>query len=133
MNKSNDNRKQKQCTVRLKAEKDTYTGKLIEFLNDGSDSKTRLIQNTLEARFLPFVLDKDDPNFHVHVYDCLGQLEGFKQAIINYYGITTYPQGQGTVVPAKRVEVAQRQKTDVTDDVKENRQKHLNRFKKSGV
>mgnify|MGYP001801371104 CR=1 FL=1 len=84
-------RNQKQCTLSFKVvlngDESSDTGQLIEFLNSKSSSKNRIAINTLEARFLPLLLDKEDPLSMVCALDCLGKLEGFKQAIISYYGL----------------------------------------------
>lgn len=87
-------RNQQQCTLSfktlLKSKGSQGTAKLIDFLNSEVPDKNRVTVETLEARFLPLLLDKDDPQSRIHAMDCLGRLEGFKQAIIRHYG---FPQG----------------------------------------
>lgn len=147
MSKSNGKkRKQKQCTLNftvvLNADEDTNIGKLIDFLNDNSKSeKSRIAINTLEARFLPLLLDRDDPNSEIYALDCLGKLDGFRQAIINYYGLTAAPPQAYAVDSSKRPEIHQdlpanenqissndRNEVKATNDLKAKRQGRLDTF-----
>lgn len=148
--KQDNKRKQKQCTLRFKvvlnADEKTNLGRLIEFLNNGNCDKKRDTINTLEARFLPFLIDKNSPDAKRIALDCARRLMAFAQAILDYYGLSLAgPQVQaepafssgivadghdsnGSIDNSSNSDDNE-QKLQVTNDLREKRRQNLDVFK----
>ena len=61
----------KQKRLSLRAEADSALGQVIAYLQSISPNERELVSQTLLARFLPFVLDKEDPVAVGMVCQCL--------------------------------------------------------------
>lgn len=71
----------KQKRLSLRAEADSALGQVIAYLQSISPNERELVSQTLLARFLPFVLDKEDPVAAGMVHQCLAQCLAYHHAI----------------------------------------------------
>lgn len=82
-------RRQKSLTVTIRSNSDTLKGKLIEYLQSHPFGANSVVEDTLLARFLPFLLDskKKTSSDRKQVKQCLGKLSGYEKAIALEWGI----------------------------------------------
>ena len=71
----------KQKRLSLRAEADSALGQVIAYLQSISPNERELVSQTLLARFLPFVLDKEDPVAAGMLRQCLAQCLAYQHAI----------------------------------------------------
>jgi len=83
--------KPKQKTLQLRADDHTSLGKIITYLQAHIVSSRKLNASTLEARFLPFVMDKDDPEFFETAIECAEICEAWGATIRQYAGLNVEP------------------------------------------
>jgi hypothetical protein len=74
-------RVQKQLTIKMRAYSHSYMGKLIEFLQEHPQGTSAVAMEVLNARFLPFLLDKSDSRSRDIALQCAAQLDGYARAI----------------------------------------------------
>ena len=67
--------------IKLRANPDSGLGKCISYLQENPFNQQMLAAQTLEARFLPFVMDKNDPQFHGIAIQCAEQCLSWAWAI----------------------------------------------------
>ncbi len=70
--------------IKLRANPDSGLGKCISYLQENPFNQQMLAAQTLEARFLPFVMDKNDPQFHGIAIQCAEQCLSWARAIQQY-------------------------------------------------
>ena len=70
--------------IKLRANSDSGLGKCISYLQENPFNQQMLAAQTLEARFLPFVMDKNDPQFHGIAIQCAEQCLSWARAIQQY-------------------------------------------------
>ncbi len=70
--------------IKLRANPDSGLGKCITYLQENPFNQQMLAAQTLEARFLPFVMDKNDPQFHGIAIQCAEQCLSWARAIQQY-------------------------------------------------
>ncbi len=73
----------------LRAKEGSMKAKLIEYLQSHPNGIVNVVEDTLLARFLPFLLDskKKKESDRKHVKQCLGTLSGYEKAIALEWGI----------------------------------------------
>lgn len=86
----------------LRAGMNTVLGRVITHLQDELTNQRELASNTLQARFLPFVVGKDDPRFLEIALRCACQCEAWAREIREYAGLSipTSPVYSNTVLEA---------------------------------
>ncbi|MEL4896920.1 hypothetical protein [Crocosphaera sp. Alani8] len=70
--------------IKLRANPDSGLGKCISYLQENPFNQQMLAAQTLEARFLPFVMDKNDPQFQGIAIQCAEQCLSWARAIQQY-------------------------------------------------
>ena len=70
--------------IKLRANPDSGLGKCISYLQENPFNQQMLAAQTLEARFLPFVMDKNDPQFQEIAIQCAEQCLSWARAIQQY-------------------------------------------------
>jgi hypothetical protein len=70
--------------LKLRANSDSGLGKCISYLQENPFNQQMLAAQTLEARFLPFVMDKNDPQFQGIAIQCAEQCLSWARAIQQY-------------------------------------------------
>lgn len=70
--------------LKLRASQDSGLGKCIAYLQEHPLKQQTLASQTLEARFLPFVMDKNDPQFEAIAIQCAEQCLSWARAIQQY-------------------------------------------------
>ena len=73
--------KDTQMTIRLRAYRHTAQGRLIEWLNQHPRGTQAIAIETLEARFLPLVMDPDDDQARALALECALLLKGYLEHI----------------------------------------------------
>ncbi len=76
--------KQTDKHLKLRANPDSGLGKCIAYLQEHPSPQQMLAAQTLEARFLPFVMDKNDPQFEAVAIQCAEQCLSWARAIQQY-------------------------------------------------
>ena len=101
----------------LRAGVNTVLGKVIAHLQDELTNQKELASTTLQARFLPFVVGKDDPRFQEIALRCACQCEAWAREIREYAGLSipTSPAYSNTVL-----EASARHSNDVYDRKEED-------------
>jgi len=83
----------------LKCEKDfvvtgdakTFFGLAITYVRKNFSNKADMIKQTIIARFLPYVLSKDHPEYRAICLMCISDLESWTRAIREYSGLNPVP------------------------------------------
>lgn len=102
--------KDTQVTVKVKAYRHTATGKLIELLNSHPRGKVAVAWETIEARFLPFVLDPEDERSRETALECALMLKGYLEKIQLQWDLPELlpmPAEQGVGLNGDRAEAAE--------------------------
>ena len=76
--------KQTDKPLKLRASPDSGLGRCIAYLQEHPSPQQMLAAQTLEARFLPFVMDKNDPQFEAVAIQCAEQCLSWARAIQQY-------------------------------------------------
>ncbi len=76
--------KQTDKHLKLRANPDSGLGRCIAYLQEHPSPQHTLAAQTLEARFLPFVMDKNDPQFEAVAIQCAEQCLSWARAIQQY-------------------------------------------------
>ena len=71
----------------LKGGVDTSLGLVIQYLQQIPENRIEVAKQTLTTRFLPFVLDKNDPNYLSIALTCATACESWAKAIREYSGL----------------------------------------------
>ncbi len=79
--------------IKLRANPDSGLGKCISYLQENPFNQQMLAAQTLEARFLPFVMDKNDPQFHGIAIQCAEQCLSWARAIQQYASLNMDLEG----------------------------------------
>lgn len=82
--------------LQLRATDNTSLGKIITYIQNHPSNTQALATSTLEARFLPFVMDTDDPAFLETAIQCARSCESWAATIREYVGLAQ----NSTAVPA---------------------------------
>jgi len=93
-------RRQKSLTIRLRADADTLKGRLIDYLQSHPHGTYEVIEETLLARFSPFILEPNNRKFNSRdeVLQSLAKLQGYCQAIAYRWGIKLEGTSTSTTV-----------------------------------
>ncbi len=78
-------------TLQLRSPADSSLGQVIAYLQNHISGIQKLSAFTLEARFLPFVMDKDDPEFLETAIECAEICEAWGATIRQYVGLSVEP------------------------------------------
>ena len=70
--------------LKLRATPDSGLGRVITHMQNGLTSQQELAAATLLARFLPFAIDKDHPQFREIAIRCATECEAWAKAIREY-------------------------------------------------
>ena len=70
--------------LKLRANPDSGLGKCIAYLQEHPMNQQTLAGQTLLARFLPFVMDRNDPQFEAISIQCVQQCLSWARAIQQY-------------------------------------------------
>ena len=71
---------------KLRSPPHTSLGKIITYLQNHPTNTQELVARTLEARFLPFTMDKEDPAFYEIAVNCAEVCEAWGATIRQYIG-----------------------------------------------
>ena len=80
--------------LKLRAASSSGLGRVITHLQQGSFNQQELASTTLQSRFLPFVMDRSEPEFRSVAIRCATECEAWARAIREYAdlgGISTVP------------------------------------------
>ncbi len=75
--------------LKLRATSDSALGRVITHLQNGLTNQQELAAASLLARFLPFALDQDDPQFREIAIRCANDCEAWAKAIREYASLAT--------------------------------------------
>ncbi len=79
--------------LKLRANPASRLGLTISYLQALDTDTTRIAGSTLESRFLPFTLDRHDPNWVGIAIQCAAECEAWAKAIRDYLALhTTSPE-----------------------------------------
>ena len=82
-----NNRKRK--SLKLTFEENTPEGQMIAYIQQLPFDNQTLALQTLQARFLPFVIDKSDRNFQEIALQCACMCESWAKVIREYASLQT--------------------------------------------
>lgn len=114
--------------LKLRAGFNTALGRVIAYLQDEPTNQRELASNTLLARFLPFIVAKDDPRFFEIAIRCACQCEAWAKEIREYAGLSipTEPTYSNTVTP-----VGGRQSNDIYSQEEDDDDEELEELEES--
>jgi hypothetical protein len=72
----------------LRAKRNARLGKALAYLQSLDINTNPIASQTLEARFLPFAIDKNDPEFLAIALQCAAECEAWGKAIREYAGFS---------------------------------------------
>lgn len=89
--------------LNFRANPHSRLGKIITYLQNGDAKK--IGEKTLETRFLPFVMEKDDPLFVGIAIQCAAECEAWARAIREYAQLSHLPSldARIDIVPSEQV------------------------------
>ena len=70
--------------LKLRAASKSGLGRVIAYLQNGSNNQQELASTTLQSRFLPFAMDRSDPEFLSVSIRCATDCEAWARAIREY-------------------------------------------------
>ena len=70
--------------LKLRAASTSGLGRVITHLQNGSNNQQELASTTLQSRFLPFAMDRSDPEFRSVAIRCANECEAWARAIREY-------------------------------------------------
>jgi hypothetical protein len=73
----------------LKAEPESSLGKTIAYIQSSPINNQGLAVQTLQTRFFPFVVDRNDPKFYETAIQCAIECEAWGRMIREYAGLST--------------------------------------------
>lgn len=74
--------------LELNAPSDSPLGRVITYLENHPIEAELLANLTLSVRFLPFIIDRNDPNFEAVVHQSITECEAWARAIRAYAGLS---------------------------------------------
>jgi hypothetical protein len=75
--------------LKLRAADKSALGRVIAHIQEQPVNNQELASATLQARFLPFVMDKNDPHFREVAIRCATECEAMAKAIREYAGLNS--------------------------------------------
>ena len=81
--------------LKLRAASTSGLGRVITYLQNGSNNQQELASTTLQSRFLPFAMDRSDPEFRSVSIRCATECEAWAKAIREYADL-----GEISVLPS---------------------------------
>ncbi|MGB5635769.1 MAG: hypothetical protein WBM86_23730 [Waterburya sp.] len=83
--------------LKLRAASTSGLGRVITHLQQGSNNQQELASTTLQSRFLPFAMAKDEPEFRSVAIRCATECEAWARAIREYAELGEIPALPGVV------------------------------------
>ena len=83
--------------LKLRAALKSGLGRVITYLQDGSNNQQELASTTLQSRFLPFAMDRSEPEFRSVAIRCATECEAWARAIREYAELGENPTLTPTV------------------------------------
>lgn len=83
--------------LKLRATPDSGLGRVIAHLQQGSFNQQELASTTLQSRFLPFAMDRDEAEFRSVAIRCANECEAWARAIREYAELGIYPPMAGVM------------------------------------
>lgn len=77
--------------LKLRAASTSGLGRVISHLQNGSNNQQELASTTLQSRFLPFAMDRSEPEFRSVSIRCANECEAWAKAIREYAELGVYP------------------------------------------
>ncbi|MGB5709664.1 MAG: hypothetical protein WBM44_01955 [Waterburya sp.] len=77
--------------LKLRAASTSGLGRVITHLQQGSNNQQELASTTLQSRFLPFAMAKDEPEFRSVAIRCATECEAWARAIREYAELGEIP------------------------------------------
>ena len=77
--------------LKLRAALSSGLGRVITYLQDGSNNQQELASTTLQSRFLPFAMDRSEPEFRSVSIRCATECEAWARAIREYADLEVIP------------------------------------------
>ena len=77
--------------LKLRAASKSGLGRTIAYLQNGSNNQQELASTTLQSRFLPFAMDRSDPEFLSVSIRCATDCEAWARAIREYADLEVIP------------------------------------------
>ena len=83
--------------LKLRAALSSGLGRVIIYLQNGSNNQQELASTTLQSRFLPFAMDRSEPEFRSVAIRCATECEAWARAIREYAELGEIPALPGVV------------------------------------
>ena len=77
--------------LKLRATSTSGLGRVLAHLQLGPTNQQELASTTLQSRFLPFAMDKDEPEFRSVAIRCANECEAWARAIREYAELGIVP------------------------------------------
>ncbi len=77
--------------LKLRAAPKSGLGRVITYLQNGSNNQQELASTTLQSRFLPFAMDRSEPEFRSVSIRCANECEAWARAIREYAELGEIP------------------------------------------
>ena len=77
--------------LKLRAAPKSGLGRVITYLQNGSNNQQELASTTLQSRFLPLAMDRSEPEFRSIAIRCATECEAWARAIREYAGLGEIP------------------------------------------
>lgn len=77
--------------LKLRASPNSALAMTLAYIQDEPTNNQVLAGATLQGRFLPFAIDKDDPSFQVIAIRCANECEAWARSIREYAGLGAAP------------------------------------------
>ena len=84
--------------LKLRAASTSGLGRVITHLQQGSNNQQELASATLQSRFLPFAMDRDEAEFREVAIRCATECEAWAKAIREYAELGVYPSMAGMMM-----------------------------------
>lgn len=84
--------------LKLRAASKSGLGRVITYLQNGSNNQQELASTTLQSRFLTFAMDKDEPEFRSVAIRCATECEAWARAIREYADLGEIPTLPSAVI-----------------------------------
>ena len=76
-------------------------GRIITYLQEDPSNQVELGSATLQGRFLPFAMDRDEPGFRETAIRCANDCEAWAKAIREHAGLEVYSPVGRVVLPSQ--------------------------------
>lgn len=87
--------------LKLRGHPNSRLGKTLAYLQSLDTNTQSLASQTLESRFLPFAVDRNDPKFQALAIQCATECEAWARAIREYAALPISPQQPVTRQPER--------------------------------